>query len=156
MSNPNIQPAVLKPDEGRKIVVLGQEITVKLTGSETGGEFYLFENIVPPGARVPPHVHQREDEILQILEGELEVTLDGRTTRAPAGSIAYFPRNIAHGFGNTGTVPAKGRFLVSPASNFEKFFAELSALPAHQPPDMRKVAEIFERYGLPFVPEAAS
>lgn len=156
MSNPNIQPAVLKPDEGRKIVVLGQEITVKLTGSETGGEFYLFENIVPPGARVPPHVHQREDEILQILEGELEVTLDGRTTRAPAGSIAYFPRNIAHGFGNTGTVPAKGRFLVSPASNFEKFFAELSALPAHQPPDMRKVAEIFERSGLPFVPEAAS
>lgn len=137
-------------------MVLGQEITVKLSSSETGGDYYLFENIVPQGARVPLHVHQREDEILMVLEGELEVSLGGKTFKAPTGTIAFFPRNVAHGFGNVGNAPAKGRFLVSPGANFEKFFGELSALPPNQPPDMAKVMEIFDRYGLPIVAESAS
>lgn len=137
-------------------MVLGQEVTIKLSSSETGGDYFLFENVVPQGAHVPRHVHYHEDEILEVLKGELEVFLDGKTFKAPTGTIAFFPRNVVHGFGNVGTVPAKGRFLVSPGANFEKFFGELSALPTNQPPDMAKVMEIFDRYGLPIVTEPAS
>lgn len=156
MTNQHHEPAVVKPGEGRVILVLGQEITVKLSSSETGGDYYLFENVVPQGTRVPLHVHQREDEILEVLEGELEVTLGGKTFDAPAGTVAYFPRNVAHGFCNSGDAPAKGRFLVSPGANFEEFFGELGALPASGPPDMAKVMEIFSRYGLPIVAEPGS
>ena len=134
-------------------MVLGQEVTVKLSSSETGGDYYLFETVVALGGRVPPHVHSREDEILEVMEGELEVFLDGRTFNATAGALAFFPRDTVHAFSNVGKTPARARFVVSPGANFEKFFRELSALPADQPPDMAKVIELFARYGLPIVTE---
>jgi quercetin dioxygenase-like cupin family protein len=137
-------------------MVLGQEITVKLSSSETGGDYYLFENVVAPASRVPPHVHSREDEILQVMEGELEIFLDGKTFKAPAGAVAFFPRKTVHAFGNVGKSPARARFVVSPGANFESFFAELCTLPTDQPPDMAKVMEIFERYGLPIVTDPTS
>jgi quercetin dioxygenase-like cupin family protein len=155
MNNPiqNHKPAVVQPGKGRKIMVLGQEITVKLSTPETGGDYFLFESVVAPGFRVPPHIHSREDEIIQVLEGELEVFLGGKMFNAPAGAIAFFPRNIVHAFGNIVNTPASARFFVSPGANFEKFFDELCKLPANQPPDMAQVTEIFDRYGLPIVAE---
>ena len=156
MNTQNHKPTVLRPDEGRKIKVLGMEVTIKLSSVETGGDYFLFEAVVSQGDRVPPHIHHREDEIIQVLEGELEISLSGRTFKAPAGAIAFFPRNVVHAFANAGNAPAKARFLASPGANFEKFFGELSALPANEPPDMAKVMEIFDRYGLPIVPEPAA
>jgi quercetin dioxygenase-like cupin family protein len=151
MNDRNQKAAVLQQSDGRKITVLGQEILVKLSSAETGGDYYVFEAEIAPGGSVPPHVHSREDEILAVLEGELEVFLGGKTFKATADAVAFFPRHTIHGFGNVGTKPARTRFLVSPGANFEKFFEELSALPAHQPPDMTRVREIFARYGLPIV-----
>src|SRR5689334_14263586 len=103
MNGANPRPAFLLPGEGPTFTLLGQTITVKLSSAETGGAYYLFENTVPAGARVPAHVHSLEDEILEVLEGELAVWLDGRTFNAPAGTIAFFPKHIAHGFSNVGT-----------------------------------------------------
>ena len=155
MNTRNHKPTVLRPGEGRKIKVLGMEVTIQLSSLETGGDFFLFESVLSPGDRIPPHIHHREDEIVQVLEGELEIFL-GRTFKAPAGTVAFFPREVVHAFANVGNAPAKARFLASPGANFEKFFEELSALPANQPPDMAKVMEIFDRYGLPIAPEPAS
>lgn len=152
----NRNPVFVKSDEGRKIKVLGLEITIKLSSAETGGDYYVFESDVAPGDGVPPHVHSREDEILQVLAGELEVALGERRFTASAGAVAFFPRGVMHAFFNTGKVPAKARFIVSPGLNFERFFDELSALPADEPPDMLRVTEIFERYGLPLVEESNS
>lgn len=149
-------PKVSASGEGQKMMVLGQEITVILSSADTGGDYYLFENIVAAGSRVPAHIHHREDEILQVMEGELEVYLAGKTFKASSGAVAFFPRNTVHGFGNVSEKTAKGRFFVSPGQNFENFFGELSALPADRPPDMTKVLQIFERYGLPIVQEPVS
>jgi quercetin dioxygenase-like cupin family protein len=156
MNTRNCKPTVLRPEEGRKIKVLGMEVTLKLSSLETAGGYFLFDGVVGPGDRVPPHVHHREDEIIQVLEGELEIFLGRRTFKAPAGAIAFFPRDVVHAFANVGNAPANVRFLATPGANFEKFFEELSALPADQPPDMAKVMEIFDRYGLPIVAEPAS
>src|SRR5262245_19328332 len=125
-------PSVVGPGEGRRITVLGQEILIRLSCAKTGGDYYIFENVVPPGARVPRHIHTREDEIIQVLEGELEVFLDGKTFVARAGAIAFFPRDFVHGFANVGERPAKGSFLVSLGENLEKYFDELSDLTTHE------------------------
>ena len=68
--------------------------------------------------------------------------------------MLYFPRLVAHAFTNVGKTNARAFFVVSPGENFERFFTELSALPAAQPPDMAKVVEIFERYDLNILPNA--
>jgi quercetin dioxygenase-like cupin family protein len=156
MHNQNLKPVIVPPEDGRTITVLGAEITVKLSSSDTKGDFYIFEGAVASGGGVPPHVHSREDEILEVLAGEFELVLGPDHFRLAEGGMAFFPRNVAHGFTNSGTTPAKYRITVSPGSNFEEFFEELSALPLDQSPDSDKVSEIFERFGLPIVNSQAS
>lgn len=141
-------PIVLGATEGRQLAVIGHEITVKLTAADTGGSAYVFEDVCPPGAGVPPHIHSREDEILTVLEGEYEIFLDGKTYTAAPGAVANFPRSVAHAFRNLSTQPARALFVVTPAESFAKFFEELSALPPNAPPDPQRVAEIFARYGM--------
>jgi quercetin dioxygenase-like cupin family protein len=143
------KPIVVPPGEGKKLMVIGQEILVRVGCADTAGELFVFDATSAPGSGVPPHIHLREDEMLQVLEGEMEVFLDGKTFVAKAGSVCFFPRNIPHGFKNMTNRPVQTRFVVSPGRNFEAFFNEFSALPAQQPPDMRKVTEIFDRYGIP-------
>lgn len=130
------------------MLVLGNEITVKLASPETGGDFHVFEAVTPPGVGVPPHVHQHEDEIIQVIDGEFEIFLDGKTHTATQGAVINFPRFISHGFRNAGKTPGRAIFTVIPGANFEKFFEELSALPGDRPPDMARVAEIFRRYDI--------
>ncbi len=130
------------------MLVLGNEITVKLASPETGGDFHVFEAVTPPGVGVPPHVHQHEDEIIQVIDGEFEIFLDGKTHKATQGAVINFPRFISHGFSNIGKKPGQAIFTVIPGTNFEKFFEELSALPGDRPPDMVRVAEIFKCYDI--------
>ncbi len=148
-------PAVVKASEGRKMRVIDSEVTLMLSCAQTGGAFYAFAASIPPGSGVPPHVHQHEDEVIQITEGEFEIFLDGKIHKAQVGAVLYFPRFVPHAFTNVSKTNGRAFFVVSPGENFERFFTELSALPSNQPPDMAKVVEIFERYDLNIVAKPA-
>ncbi|MGW0868524.1 cupin domain-containing protein [Streptomyces sp. NPDC002611] len=52
-----------------------------LSGSE---ELCAWRGEIPPGLKAPAHTVSRE-EILHLLDGELLITLDGRTDRVTAG-----------------------------------------------------------------------
>ena len=72
-------------------------MTFLITGEETGGALFLAEISVAPGGGTPPHIHSREDESFQMLEGTLTVQVGGDTITASAGDFAFLPRGIAHG-----------------------------------------------------------
>jgi len=148
MSTKNPQAAIVEPLAGRQLNILGTTVTLKATSAVSGGDHYLFHTLVPPGLGVPPHTHEREDEVMTVLEGEFEIMLDGQTQKATAGTVAYFPRHVAHGFRNRGKTPARNLVFVSPGGNFEAFFEELSRLPTDGAPEMSQVIEIFNRYAI--------
>ncbi len=52
-----------------------------------------------------PH-HHGEEEILLLKEGQLDVTINGKTTRIGPGSIVFASSNDEHGWRNTGTTAA--------------------------------------------------
>jgi quercetin dioxygenase-like cupin family protein len=52
---------------------------------------YEFE----PGAPIQRHDHPQE-EVWQVIEGELEVTIAGETMRAGPGCVAIVPPNTPH------------------------------------------------------------
>ncbi|MCG3212634.1 MAG: hypothetical protein FOGNACKC_06304 [Anaerolineae bacterium] len=145
------EPIIIKAGEGKKMRVIGNDVTVKLATQETGGEYYFFELITPPGVGVPPHVHSNEDEIIEVVEGEFEFFLGGQTYRVTAGSLVHFPRYVPHAFMNVGSTPGKTQWTVIPGRGFEQFFDELGALP-DGPPDLEKVAAIFATYGMNILP----
>jgi len=57
----------------------------------------------------PPHHHVHEEMVL-LLEGQLDVTITGQTTRATAGSAIYFASGDEHGMRNPG--PGRARYFV--------------------------------------------
>lgn len=142
-------PLIVPAGAGRRLLVLGNEIEIKLSSSETAGMAFVFENTTPVGDGAPPHIHTREDEMIHVIEGDYEIVLDGKTYKASAGAVVNFPRSVVHGFRNVGTKSARALFIVTPGENFEKFFHELSSVAPHLPTDIAKVAEVFSRYGLP-------
>ena len=102
----------------------GELMTFLITGEETNGAFFLAEISVAPGGGTPPHIHQREDESFQLLEGSLTIQVGGDTITASAGDLVFLPRGIAHSFQNSGTCDAKALVLVTPAG-LEGFFSEV-------------------------------
>lgn len=102
----------------------GERMTFLATGEQTGGAFFLAEVEVAPGGGTPPHIHHREDEAFQLLEGSLTIQVGGNTITASAGDFAFLPRGIAHSFKNTGAGSARALVLTTPAG-LEGFFAEV-------------------------------
>lgn len=144
-------PVVVPANAGEHISVMGNKIEIRLSCAQTGGSAFVFESTTPPGDGVPPHIHEREDEIIHVLQGELEVFLDGKTMPASAGSIVNFPRRVVHGFRNASADPVRSLFVATPGENFESFLRELSAVAPTLPADMQAVAALFRKYGLPIV-----
>lgn len=109
------------------------QVTLLLTGEQTGGAFLLLEAIVPPTCGNPPHIHSREDETFYVQEGTLTVHVGDKTLNASAGDVIKLPRGLMHCFQNNGDVNAKVLVVVEPAG-FEKFFEE-AFYPAADWPD---------------------
>lgn len=75
--------------------------------THSGFELNLHETeLRPGGVPHPPHSHAHE-EMLFVREGELDLILDGRTTRLGPGSCAYLASNDLHGYRNPGARPAR-------------------------------------------------
>lgn len=151
MEHPRGKPMVVPATGGRKMFALGNEVRLKVSSSESGGNLCIFEVQTPPGVVVPPHVHRHEDEVILVIEGEYEIFLDGRTCKAGPGAVVNFPRLSPHGFGNMGKKSTRAVFTVAPGANFEEFFEELCALPVDEPPNMAKATEIFHRYDIDII-----
>lgn len=78
--------------------VMGGVIDVKLDAERTGGAFTLLEIVNPPGGGVPPHVHERDDETVVLVEGELTALIEGETTQMAPGDVVFVKRGVTHAF----------------------------------------------------------
>lgn len=155
MQTKQLSGGVVHNGEGRNFNLLGHSITTVFSKQTTEGAYYVFEVVTPPGLGLPPHVHDREDELIYVVEGELEIMLGGEKFIAKAGDNVFLPKHVAHAFQNAGSKAARAIFTVVPGGNFEEFFDELAALPPGEP-DMKKIIEIFSRYGMEILlPEVA-
>lgn len=140
---------IVYANEGKTLNVLGDTPTIKLSGKDTGGLFTIISQDNPPGIGIPMHVHENEDEVFKVLEGEIEFDTCGKLTVLRAGDMIFLPRRVPHAFKVVGTGNAKAIVTAYP-SGIEGMFEALAALPAG-PPDFEKVFEICEQYGVSFV-----
>ena len=146
----HINAKIVRKKDGKLVNVIGDNQTFKLTGKDTNGMFTLIESVNDPGMQIPMHVHENEDEVFKVLEGQMEITVGDKKTILKAGDLAFAPRNIPHSWRIVGETKAKVVLSVFPAG-LEVMFEELSELPAG-PPDFDKVVAISKKYGISFVP----
>jgi quercetin dioxygenase-like cupin family protein len=107
---------LIRPNEGRRAVAGGNEITFKI-GPESGAEdLSIFESVVPPGGRVFPHVHREYEEAFYVLEGAVVFLLGEDWQRGAAGTIVHIARGVTHAFHNRSEEPARLLVIHTPAS----------------------------------------
>lgn len=127
MSEGKVRPIIVPPGEGQVLNVLGEKITCKLAGEDSGGTYSIIEEVSPPGGGPPPHVHHETDEIFYVLEGEYEIKCGGcggERQIAKPGTLAVLPRGRPHTVRNIGNGPGRVLVIMSPAK-FEHFFREI-------------------------------
>jgi quercetin dioxygenase-like cupin family protein len=139
------QPSVLSPAEGEKYQAGPFSITARILGPQTGGLFELYELSLGP-ATIDYHVHHNMDETLTVLEGEIEFNVSGKAFLRPAGSVAFVPRGIHHGFTNRGPARARVLILFTPAGNQHEYFRELERLFAAPTLDSAALQKLQKKY----------
>jgi len=113
-----------------RVVLLGAGNTIAIAAGaeDSNGAFALLDYELAPGfAALPPHIHQREDSAIYVLEGRLLVQV-GRTERLVGpGEFIFLPREIVQAQSNPGSRPVRFLTLLVPAG-FERCYSALETL----------------------------
>ena len=150
MSDFTQQPILSTPNSGDNFSIPGTVFHHRVKSAETNGVFSVIEMTTEPGQGVATHVHDYEDELVYLLQGEIEVTLGDQTMKAVPGVMALLPRGIPHGFKNIGNTPSIVIDTILPG-NFDNYFAELAALYKSGEPTQAQVDALSEKYSIRYV-----
>ena len=73
----------------------------------SGYNLEMHETVLGPGVETHPlHTHSHQ-EIIILVEGTVQVSMDGRTETVEAGSVIFYEPDRPHNLRNTGTVPCR-------------------------------------------------
>lgn len=133
-------------DAGESHFVLGETLRPMLTNA-MGSSIEIFDTKGVPGGGPPPHTHQWE-EIYVVLSGEMDVFVDGKTTRLRPGGYAHVPANTPHGY----TTIDETHFLtIVTRGNAAKFFKQVANEVEMTPPDIEGVLRVGAEHGITFL-----
>ncbi|MCP4562083.1 MAG: cupin domain-containing protein [Bosea sp.] len=139
---------VTKANEGIDAIswnILGQTYVPKMLSEDS----FAWHATFPPGTFVPPHIHPTQDEFVYMLEGRLDLVLDGQESHALPGDLIKLPRNIPHGLFNKSDAPVKCLFWVAPTGRLYDLFWAIHSMKEQNPAE---VVALSARYEIDFLP----
>jgi uncharacterized cupin superfamily protein len=144
-------PFVLSPSEGEVFDAGPFHIVSRVQGGESKGLFEMYDLSLGV-ATVDYHVHMKMDETIFVLEGQIEFNVVGKKYLRPAGSVAFIPRGLHHGFSNLG--PARARVLITftPSNSQEEYFRALAKMFAAPSLDKAALAALQQKYDQVLIP----
>ena len=111
--------------------VTGETLVFRTTSADSKGERVVVETTVEPnGAVAAAHVHPAQDELFQVLGGEVEFRLGKQTLVAKPGDRVLVPAGMPHRFRNVGEETAHFVCEVTPALEFEQLIETMFSLAA--------------------------
>jgi mannose-6-phosphate isomerase-like protein (cupin superfamily) len=107
----------------------GSVYAVTSAAADSGSEFVEMEFTLPPGSVAPPpHVHPRLVEEYEVIEGRLDVMLDGEWSTLAVGHSTSVPQGTLHTFKNRSGAPVRVRNLHRPPARFEDYIEHIHKL----------------------------
>ncbi len=125
--------------------ILGQTYVPKTRTEHS----FSWHATFPPGTFVPPHIHPTQDEFIYMLEGRLDLVLDGQESHALPGDLIKLPRNIPHGLFNKSDAPVKCLFWVAPTGRLYDLFWAIHNMKEQNPDDVVRLAAEHNIHFLP-------
>ncbi|MGC1357497.1 MAG: cupin domain-containing protein, partial [Xanthobacteraceae bacterium] len=98
--------------------ILGQTYVPKQVSENS----FSWHATFPPGTFVPPHIHPTQDEFIYMLEGRMDLVLEGHDYVATAGDVIRLPMNVPHGLFNKSDQVIKCLFWVTPTRKLYDLF----------------------------------
>ena len=144
-------------NDSRTMQFLGNnEITVLVSGSESGGKFSVMELVVQPRGGANALHTDHWVEVFHVIDGEAEWTLerDGSldTWIARRGDTVVVPAGARHRFAGAGDRPC--RMITMGPPEYEQFFRALADAwqgPFDRERTPKAVGPVFERFGMRMV-----
>ena len=104
---------------------LNTHVIVRVRHTDGNDGLCVLEHHAPHGDSPPLHVHQNEDEIFHILQGNVRFSVGGEDIQATEGDCLLAPKRIPHTYRVESTAGA--RFLtVTRGGDFETLVRTLS------------------------------
>jgi quercetin dioxygenase-like cupin family protein len=97
----------------------GQHLRFLKTGNQTGGQLLEVEVVLDPRGRVPRHLHLRQDERVEVVEGALSIQLGDEQRRLTSGESVEVPRRTLHRVRNAQEGRTRFVLQVRPARRME-------------------------------------
>jgi quercetin dioxygenase-like cupin family protein len=111
--------------------VTGERMHFRKTSRETNGEAVVVEVTVRPNGFVAAaHLHPRQSERFEVLEGRLEFMLRGKRIIAGPGDVVTVEPGTPHRFRNVGETEARFTCEIRPALQFERLIDTMFSLAA--------------------------
>jgi mannose-6-phosphate isomerase-like protein (cupin superfamily) len=90
-----------------------------------------------PGASIPVHLHEHQDEVLFVHAGRGVAVFDGRRVPVRPGSTVFVRRRVWHGVDNTGRTDLHLVWMISPPG-LEEMFRDISVRKGRRPRPMTR------------------
>lgn len=145
---------VTRANEGLDAIswnILGQTYVPKSLSADS----FAWHATFPPGTFVPPHIHPTQDEFIYMLEGRMDLVLDGTESAALPGDLIRLPRSVPHGLFNKSDAVVKCLFWVAPTGRLYDLFWAIHSMPQQNPADVVALSARHEVDFLPPPPEGA-
>jgi quercetin dioxygenase-like cupin family protein len=145
--------------------ISGEQIVVRRTAADTGGQVLDWELRLAPGGRVPSsHAHPEQQETFTVLEGTMRFRVGRRRIIAGPGQRVLVPPGTVHHFANASPQTVRVAVESRPALRMEELLETAAALAQDQhaagralprPLDLALFMTEFEReVAAPFLPRA--
>lgn len=107
----------------------GSVYEVTAAAADSRGEFVGMDFTLPPGSVAPPpHLHPLPEESFEVIEGALDLMVDGEWKTLRAGESASVPPDTLHTFRNRSGKTVRVRNVHRPAARFEDYIEHIYTL----------------------------
>lgn len=118
---------------------------IKVSGHDTEGRLGVFEYAGAMRGGPPLHLHEAQDEIYFVQDGDYLFQVGDQRTVVKAGGMIFLPRNVPHAFAQLGDT-GRMLFMFTPAGAMEAYFRQLAQL--RGPPAPEHEAALFASHGM--------
>jgi len=125
--------------------VVGETITI-LAGGDQSKPFEVHIQEGVKGGGPPPHFHPW-DEAFLVIDGQVEVTVEGKATTISPGGYVHIPGGSVHAYKNISPTAKIIGVVSDPRGG--QFFAAMDRFKV--PEDLPRIFEVAERFGVTFL-----
>lgn len=113
----------------KRTIAGANQIAYKVSGQDTQGGLFLFEQVSLRKGGPPRHLHHSQEEWFYVIEGDYVFEVGQERMRLGPGDSLLAPRRVPHVWAYVGDGPGKILIGFQPAGKMETFFQEAAKIP---------------------------